>query len=146
LASTHPASNPKRFALCGSARIANASTLYPWPKGTGFYGYSDNKRKTFADGFWPYCNFFVSIIQKVMSINYPVFFAQSVIPGGAVSGSPIDNIVGVFTKKPNVDPNSISGALNDLWNVAMDGTLYQIIYRLGLLIAVLAVGFWCHSR
>jgi hypothetical protein len=42
LASTHPASNPKRFALCGSARIANASTLYPWPKGTGFYGYSDN--------------------------------------------------------------------------------------------------------
>jgi hypothetical protein len=38
LALTHPASNPKRFALCGSARIVNASALYPWPKGTGFYG------------------------------------------------------------------------------------------------------------
>jgi hypothetical protein len=41
LASAHPASNPKRFALCGSARIANASAFYPWPKGTGFYGYFD---------------------------------------------------------------------------------------------------------
>jgi hypothetical protein len=26
--------------LCGSARIVDASALYPWPKGTGFYGYS----------------------------------------------------------------------------------------------------------
>jgi Uma2 family endonuclease len=38
LALTHPASTPRRFALCGSARIVNASALYPWPKGTGFYG------------------------------------------------------------------------------------------------------------
>lgn len=78
-----------------------------------------------------------------MSTNYPMFLAQSVIPGGADPNSSIDNIIGIFAKKPNVDPNSISGALDDLWNVSMEGSMYQIIGRLGVLIAVIAVGSWC---
>jgi hypothetical protein len=44
LALTHPASNPKHKVLCGSARIANASALYPRSKETRFYGYFDNKQ------------------------------------------------------------------------------------------------------
>jgi hypothetical protein len=69
LASAHPASNPKRFALCGSARIANASAFYPWPKGTGFYGYFDksisslvrNKKNWSADSI---------VILSIDSIKY----------------------------------------------------------------------------
>jgi hypothetical protein len=78
-----------------------------------------------------------------MSIHYSLLLAQSVIPGGADSNSSIDNIIGIFAKKSNVDPNSIAGALDDLWNVSMEGTMYQIIGRLGVLIAVIAVGSWC---
>lgn len=41
--------------------------------------------------------------------------------------------------KPNLDPKSISGALDDLCDVSMDGGMYQIIDRLG---ALIAVAFW----
>jgi hypothetical protein len=34
-------------------------------------------------------------------------------------------------------------ALNDLWKIAMEGNLYRLTSGIGLLIAVLAVGFWC---
>jgi hypothetical protein len=75
--------------------------------------------------------------------KYPILIAQSVIPGGANPNSSIDNVVGIFTKKPNVDPNSIPGALDELWNVAMGGSLYQTTCLLGVLIGVIGVGFWC---
>jgi hypothetical protein len=77
-----------------------------------------------------------------MPIYYPIFLAQSVIPGGADPNSSIDSIVGIFAKKSNVDPNSIVGALDDLWNVSMEGSMYQIIGRLGVMIAVIAVSAW----
>jgi hypothetical protein len=34
-------------------------------------------------------------------------------------------------------------ALDDLWYIAMQGSLYKLVSFLGLFIAVLAVGFWC---
>jgi hypothetical protein len=34
-------------------------------------------------------------------------------------------------------------ALNQLWDIAMQGNLYRLTSSIGLLIAVLAVGFWC---
>jgi hypothetical protein len=34
-------------------------------------------------------------------------------------------------------------ALDDLWYMAMQGSLYKLVAFLGLFIAVLAVGFWC---
>jgi hypothetical protein len=61
-----------------------------------------------------------------MSINYPMLLAQSVILGGANPSSPIDSIVGIFTKKPNIDPTSIPGALDELWKVSMDGNTVRL--------------------
>jgi hypothetical protein len=78
-----------------------------------------------------------------MSTHYSIFLAQSVIPGGADPNSSIDNIVGIFTKKPNIDPTSIPGALDELWKVSMDGVMYQITCALGVTIGVIAVAFWC---
>jgi hypothetical protein len=42
---------------------------------------------------------------------------------------------------PSAD--AVPVALNDLWNIAMQGNLYRLTSSIGLLIAVLAVGFWC---
>jgi hypothetical protein len=78
-----------------------------------------------------------------MYLNYPIFIAQSVIPGGANPNSSIDNVVGIFTQKPNIDPTSIPGALDELWKVSMDGALYQITCGLSFLVAAIAMGFWC---
>jgi hypothetical protein len=55
----------------------------------------------------------------------------------------IDGITQVLFSKPNVSPDSVPGALDTLWNIAMDGTMFQIVCRLGLFIAVVGVGFWC---
>jgi hypothetical protein len=38
---------------------------------------------------------------------------------------------------------AVPRALDMLWTVAMEGTLYSLICRLGLLIAVFGIGFWC---
>jgi hypothetical protein len=55
----------------------------------------------------------------------------------------IDGITKVLFSKPNVSPDSVPGALDTLWNIAMNGTMFQIVCRLGLFIAVVGVGFWC---
>jgi hypothetical protein len=39
--------------------------------------------------------------------------------------------------------DSVPQALNSLWLIAMNGNMYKIVCSLGLLIAVIAVGFWC---
>jgi hypothetical protein len=78
-----------------------------------------------------------------MLANYQLFFAQSFLPN-PTGPSAVDNLYNtIFTRNTNVDPDSVPGALDKLWNIAMDGSMYQIVCRLGLFIAVVAVGFWC---
>jgi hypothetical protein len=77
-----------------------------------------------------------------MFFNYQLFFAQTFLPNPSGS-STVDSIVSIFTNKFNVEPDSVPGALDKLWDIAMDGSMYQIVCRLGLFIAVVAVGFWC---
>jgi hypothetical protein len=77
-----------------------------------------------------------------MFVYSQILLAQSADPTSTGTKT-IDGITKVLFSKPNVSPDSVPGALDTLWNIAMDGTMFQIVCRLGLFIAVVGVGFWC---
>jgi hypothetical protein len=77
-----------------------------------------------------------------MFAYHQILLAQAADPT-STSTKTIDGITKVLFSKPNVSPDSVPGALDTLWNIAMDGTMFQIVCRLGLFIAVVGVGFWC---
>jgi hypothetical protein len=37
----------------------------------------------------------------------------------------------------------IPAALNKLWRISMEGSMYKTVSFIGMIIAVFAVGFWC---
>ncbi len=62
--------------------------------------------------------------------------------------APAEPGAGLFDQLVNVLTNStedteIPDALNKLWKVSMEGSMYRTLCFLGMLIAVFAVGYWC---
>jgi hypothetical protein len=65
-----------------------------------------------------------------------------------------NNYISISAALPNIDglidflqgtasSDTVPKALDDLWKITMEGNLYQLVCKLGLLIAVFGVGFWC---
>ena len=53
----------------------------------------------------------------------------------------LDQLWGAATN--STEDSEIPTALNKLWKISMEGSMYRTLCFLGVLIAVFAVGFWC---
>jgi hypothetical protein len=69
----------------------------------------------------------------------------SIVPVETIAEPPgaglFDQLVSVFTN--STGDTEIPAALDKLWKIAMEGSLYQTMCYLAMTIAVFAVGFWC---
>jgi hypothetical protein len=53
----------------------------------------------------------------------------------------IDSLSDILSN--SVSTEAVPKALDDLWKITMEGNFYKLVARLGLLIAVFGIGFWC---
>jgi hypothetical protein len=72
-----------------------------------------------------------------LSESVPVTSVTTAPPGEGL----FDQLWGAVTN--STQDLEIPAALNKLWTIAMDGSLYKTVCLLGTLLAVFAVGFWC---
>jgi hypothetical protein len=72
-----------------------------------------------------------------LSESVPVTSVTTAPPGEGL----FDQLWGAVTN--STQDLEIPAALNKLWTIAMEGSMYKMVCLLGTLLAVFAVGFWC---
>jgi hypothetical protein len=82
-----------------------------------------------------------TLLAQEKSIPGVTLLEPSTVPVAEPGAGLFDQLVGVFTN--STEDTEIPAALNKLWKISMEGSMYKTMCLLGALIAVFVVGFWC---